>query len=85
MRTTITLEPDVQSLIQRAMKRDQSSFKEVVNAAIRKGLNEAPRQRALVLPSFDMGLLPGHDPDRLNALLDDALTEDAAERLQRLR
>ena len=57
MRTTITLEPDVQQLLQLAMRDGDSSFKEVVNDAIRKGLRPQPaRRRArFAQPTFDTG------------------------------
>lgn len=84
MRRTITLEPDVQRLIERAMARDKASFKQTVNAAIRRGVS-APRRTAvdLAVPAFHMGLLSGIDPMRLNAALDDALSEDAVDALRR--
>lgn len=41
MRTTITLDPDTQLLLERAMQERGFSFKEAVNYAIRVGL--APR------------------------------------------
>lgn len=44
VRTTITLEPDVYSLIQRRLETPGTSLKTVVNEAIRASL--APRQRA---------------------------------------
>lgn len=84
MRSTVTLEPDVQRLVEEAMQRDRASFKQVVNTAIRKGLNE-PRRAAVPVevPVFDLGLLPGHDPVRLNSALDDAWSEDALLKLRR--
>jgi hypothetical protein len=86
MRSTITLEPDVQRLVERAMRRDNASFKDVVNAAIRKGLGERHRTAVEVeVPTFRLGLLPGIDPERLNAALDDALSEDQADSLRRTR
>lgn len=84
MRSTITLEPDVQRLVERAMGRDKASFKATVNAAIRRGLSE-PRSSLVEVdvPAFRLGLLPGIDPMRLNAALDDALSEDASDALRR--
>ena len=38
MRTTITLEPDVEALVRRAMRSRQASLKTVVNDALRAGL-----------------------------------------------
>lgn len=84
MRSTITLEPDVQRLIERAMARNKAGFKETVNSAIRKGL--AVQKTVKVefdLPVFRLGLLPGLDPQGLNALSDDALVEDAVGKLRR--
>ncbi|MFA5564345.1 MAG: CopG family transcriptional regulator [Acidimicrobiia bacterium] len=42
MRTTVTLEPDVQVLIERLMRQRGLSFKAAINEAIRRGL--APKR-----------------------------------------
>lgn len=44
MRTTITLEADVQHLLQQAMRDSDRSFKDVVNEAIRTGLRPQPER-----------------------------------------
>ena len=56
-RTTVTLDPDVQALLRKAMRERELPFKQVLNNAVRDGLRatrSAPltafRQR-----SFDMG------------------------------
>jgi hypothetical protein len=38
MRTTVTLDPDTRSLVERAMRERGVTFKEAVNEAIRAGL-----------------------------------------------
>ncbi|MBI3184568.1 MAG: hypothetical protein HYZ28_20730 [Myxococcales bacterium] len=38
MRTTLTLEDDVAALLRGEMKRSRKSLKEIVNAALRRGL-----------------------------------------------
>ncbi|MBA2497725.1 MAG: antitoxin [Acidimicrobiia bacterium] len=38
MRTTVTLDPDVEALVRKAMTERHLTFKEAVNAAIRTGL-----------------------------------------------
>jgi len=38
MRTTVTLDPDVETLIQTVMREKGLSFKQAINAAIRAGL-----------------------------------------------
>jgi len=55
MRTTITLEPDVQALIHRAMKERGVSFKEALNSAVRAGLTRAKQKRHFVQKSFSLG------------------------------
>jgi hypothetical protein len=41
MRTTVTLDPDVRLLIERAMQQRGLSFKDAVNEAIRSGLGRS--------------------------------------------
>lgn len=56
MRTTITLEPDVQALIQTVMKERGISFKEALNSAVRTGLTQGkPKRRHFVQKSFPLG------------------------------
>lgn len=57
MRTTVTLDPDVERLIRTAMRERGLSFKEALNSAIRKGLaGEKPRRaRRFVQRTFAMG------------------------------
>ena len=43
MRTTLTLDPDVAALLKKAVAKGDASFKNVVNSALRRGL-EAGRQ-----------------------------------------
>ncbi len=55
MRTTITLDPDVEALLKRSMRERGLTFKDAVNQAVRAGLitrpEKAPRfkQRAMHL------------------------------------
>jgi hypothetical protein len=58
MRTTVTLEPDVEAFIGRAMRDRGLTFKEAVNSAIRAGMNPAREAReagGLTFPTHDMG------------------------------
>ena len=56
MRTTITLDPDVQALIRTAMKERGISFKEALNFAVRAGLTQArPKRRRFVQKSYSLG------------------------------
>ena len=56
MRTTVTLDPDVESLIRIAMKERGQSFKEALNSAIRAGLTRhRPGRRHFVQQTFALG------------------------------
>ncbi|MFN2592489.1 MAG: antitoxin [Candidatus Dormibacteria bacterium] len=57
MRTTVTLDPDVEALVKAAMAKGDLSFKDAVNQAIRAGL--APKRRKPFRQrTFDLGLRP---------------------------
>lgn len=56
MRTTVTLDNDVENLLRTAMRERGESFKEVLNSAIREGLRGASSRKAAYRPMvFDMG------------------------------
>ena len=78
MRTTLTLDDDIAAILELERKRKGLSFKEVVNAALRRGLGEesppGPRSEVRTRP-VHMGLLPGIDPYKLNQLSDELEVE----------
>ncbi len=57
MRTTVTLDPDVERLIRDAMRERGISFKEALNEAVRTGLlrEKHRRTRRFVQKSFSLG------------------------------
>lgn len=56
MRTTITLDPDVEALVRRAMRERGLTFKQAVNEAIRLGMSPAVAGAAQSqFPTYDMG------------------------------
>lgn len=57
MRTTVTLDADVEALLRKAMRERDASFKQVLNAAVRDGLTNPPRKTAKPFKqsTFDMG------------------------------
>ena len=58
MRTTITLDPDVEVLVRKAMRERGLSFKQAVNEAIRAGLAPRSDLPAAGTPTFRMGFNP---------------------------
>jgi hypothetical protein len=75
MRTTITLDPDVERLLQEKQYLTKKSFKEVVNEAIRSALRPRSRRSPKLIPPQPMGLRIGIDPRSLSALADDLEAE----------
>jgi hypothetical protein len=85
MRTTVTLDKDVERLLRTSMTRSRRTFKETLNAAVRSGLSI--RQSRSTPPAFvvnarPMGMRPGIDPTSFNKLADE-LELDAALALPR--
>lgn len=71
MRTTVTLDNDVQVLLKKAMRQRDTSFKQALNDAVRAGLGKArPKDAAPKtwdFPTYDMGV-PLVDLTKANAL-----------------
>jgi hypothetical protein len=56
MRTTVTLDPDVEALLRKEVRRRGEPFKQVLNDAIRAGLRNPKRQVVAFEPlTFAMG------------------------------
>lgn len=79
MRTTVTIDADVEQLLRDAMQQRRQSFKEALNQAIRAGLSGVGlgvADQPFTLRAQPMGLRAGIDPGRLNQLADE-LESDA--------
>ena len=87
MRTTVTLDPDVERLLKEAMHRSRRSFKETLNRALRAALGPEPARSgrpafvltapagvpnaAAALGWWPLGLRGGIDPTSFNKLADE--------------
>jgi len=74
MRTTVTLEKDVERMLRDAMYRSRKSFKETLNSAVRAGLSRKQVKgiaRKFVVRARPLGLRAGIDPAGFNKLVDD--------------
>lgn len=74
VRTTVTLDPDVEALVRKAMRERGLSFKRAVNEAIRAGLAPGATADSFTTPVFRMGFNPAIPSDkalRLAAELED--------------
>ncbi len=74
MRTTVTLDKDVERLLKQAMHRSRRSFKETLNRAVRAALGREPTpsvRPAFILTARPLGLRAGIDPTSFNKLADE--------------
>jgi len=74
MRTTVTLDADVERLLKEEMHRSRRPFKETLNRAVRAALAGAPAKAdrpPFVVTARAMRLRSGIDPASLNKLTDD--------------
>ena len=81
MRTTLTLDPAVAARLRSEMRRTGKTLKAVVNDALTRGLGGGGRPARS--PRFEVrphafGVRPGVDLDRLNQLVDELESDDAA-------
>jgi hypothetical protein len=83
MRTTVTLDPELVAKLKGLAHRRRASFKDTLNAVIRRGLatqggsGEAPA-RFVVKPHAG-GFRRGVDPDKLNQLIDEIEADEFAQ------
>jgi len=87
MRTTVTLDKDVERMLRDAMHRSRTSFKKALNGAIRAGLaqKDGPKVHRFVVRARPMGLRTGLDPASLNKLADELEVDAFIEKPLRTR
>jgi hypothetical protein len=83
MRTTVTIDPDVEALLARAMKQKGVSFKEALNAALRLGLmREKSRKSSFgTLLTFDLRQRADLNLDKALQLASDLEDEETLRKL----
>jgi hypothetical protein len=82
MRTTVTLDPDAEALVRKAMRERGLSFKEAINQAIVAGLTTASTGTRFVQKTHDMGK-PLVDLTKAMQLFEELETEHQLEVLRR--
>ncbi len=70
MRTTVTLDPDVERLLMEEIHRTRQSFKAVLNQAIRKSfkLGNSQKKKPFVVEARPLGLKPAYQGMNLTHL-----------------
>ena len=73
MRTTVTLDPDVEQMVRETMHRNRKGFKDTINQAIRQALGKPMTTDAepFRVSARALNLKPGIDSGRLNQLSDE--------------
>lgn len=84
MRTTVTLDADVELVVRRRMKERGLSFKQAINEAIRAGAAPRGTTAADLVPSHDMGE-PLIDVTKALQLAGELEVEELARRLSQGR
>ena len=87
MRTTVTLDRDVERILRETALRTRRPFKKVLNDTLRAGIElAAPGDKStpFVLRARPMGLRAGHDPSGFSRLVDDLEAEACLESTRKL-
>jgi hypothetical protein len=83
MRTTVTLDPDVEAKLKAAMRERGVSFKAALNDAVRSGLDHGSRGlKRYRMPTAPMGLQPGVNIDKALRLAGELEDEEIIRKLE---
>lgn len=85
MRTTVTLDPDVEARLREVARERNVSFKEALNNAIRAGLMASRMAREYRTPSRSLGLRAGVNLDKALQLASDLEDAEIVMELERGR
>jgi len=83
MRTTVTLDPDVEKMLQNVVRERGGSFKQALNEAIRAGLTRGrqPRTARFFQKSYHLGPAPDFRWDKALAMADAIEDEEITRKL----
>jgi hypothetical protein len=84
VRTTVTLDPDVESILRKVMRKRGLSFKVALNDAVRSGTRASrPASReAFVQKTYNMGFNPAYNWDKALAISDAIEDEELMRRMK---
>jgi len=87
VKTTVTLDRDVERILRETAVRTQKPFEKVLNEALRAGIEQVAgigQTEPFFLRSRPMGLRTGRDPAGFNRLADDLEAESFLETTRKL-
>jgi hypothetical protein len=84
MRTTVTIDPELQTRVREIARERGISFREALNDILRRGLGQAPPAggQAYEVPVRDLGLRAGIDLDRAFALAAELEDDEIVRKLE---
>jgi hypothetical protein len=83
VRTTVTLDPDVEAKLKATMRERGVSFKAALNDALRAGLSGRPSAaRRYRMPTGKLGVRPGINLDKALRLADELEDEEIIRKLE---
>lgn len=85
MRTTVTLDPDVESVLRKVMRERGISFKEALNEAVRSGAGSARQttpRKAFRQKTYRMGFRPEFNWTKALAMADAMEDEELIRKMQ---
>ena len=87
MRTTVTLDPDVDRMLKEEMRRSGTSFREVLNRAVRRAFADsvATQRKPFKLRPRRLSLRSGIDPAMMQHLEEDLEIENFLEKTRKLQ
>lgn len=56
VRTTVSLDPDVEAAVEQLRRQDRVGLSEAINVLVRRGMVKSPPTQRHTLPSFDLGI-----------------------------
>jgi len=82
MRTTVTIDPELQAGVRDLARQRGVSFREALNDVLRRGLGAQSAGRAYEVPARPLGLRPGIDLDKALALAAELEDDEIVRRLE---
>jgi hypothetical protein len=82
VRTTVTIDPELQSRVRELARERGVSFREALNDVLRRGLGSEPTARSYEVPARPLGLRPGIDLDKALALAAELEDDEIVRKLE---
>ncbi len=82
MRTTVAIDPELQTRVKELARERGVSFREALNDVLRRGLGSQPGPRSYEVPARPLGLRPGIDLDKALSLAAELEDDEIVRKLE---